>query len=124
MAIQEIFREMPEKLQNAASVKMIYGEPVSAEGKTIITVAKVRYGFGGGFGEGKGMGAQASNGTDSEGMGGGGGGGVEVTPVGMIEITAGETRYVSFEDKRRLIKAVFFLILIGMFLFRRRRKRK
>lgn len=124
MTIQEIFKSLPEKLHNAASVNMVYGEPVTAEGKTVIPVARVRYGFGGGFGEGKGVSPQGTDGHEPEGMGGGGGGGVEVTPVGMIEITPGETRYISFEERPKIIRAVFITVLLLLFLFRRRRKRK
>ena len=36
------------RLQNSASVKTVYGDPITAEGKTIIPVAKVTYGFGAG----------------------------------------------------------------------------
>ena len=50
-----------ERVQTTASVNAIYGEPVSAEGKTIIPVARVRYAFGGGGGTNSG-----SNRGDSE----------------------------------------------------------
>ena len=32
----------------AANVKSVYGEPIAAQGKTVIPVAKVMYGYGGG----------------------------------------------------------------------------
>ena len=51
------------------------------------------------------------------------GGGVEVTPIGIIEITAEGTRYISFEDKKRLIRACFGLTLIAIFVVARWRRR-
>ena len=50
MSIQGLFKNISERVQSTASVKAIYGEPISAEGKTIIPVARVAYGFGAGVG--------------------------------------------------------------------------
>ena len=111
MALPDILQSISDRLEGTANVRTVYGEPIVAEGKTIIPVAKVRYGFGGGFGEGKG--------SEETGQGGGGGGGVEVTAVGILEITPEETRYVSFEDRSRLIRAGFAVGLIGMFILGR-----
>ena len=41
---------MFEPLTRSASVKSVYGEAISANGKTIIPVARIAYGFGGGRG--------------------------------------------------------------------------
>ena len=122
MALQDIFKGITEKLQTTASVETVYGEPIVADGKTIIPVARVRYGFGGGFGDVKDDGSSAENGRPG-GSGGGGGGGVEVTPIGIIEVTPGDTRYISFEDRRRLIRAALVGMVLGFLLFRRRRKK-
>jgi uncharacterized spore protein YtfJ len=62
----------------ARGAKLAYGEPVEADGATIIPVAMVSYGFGGG-------GDQSDN-------GGGGGGGLSL-PIGIYEIRDGETRF-------------------------------
>ena len=114
VSLQDIFKSVTERLEGTANVHTVYGEPISAEGKTIIPVAKVRYGFGGGFGEG-GEG-ESDNGGSS---GGGGGGGAEVRPIGIIEITAEETRYISFEDRGRIIRAGIAVGLIAMFILGR-----
>ena len=118
MTIQELFQTISERIQTAASVKTVYGDPIAAEGKTIIPVARVRYGFGGGGGSNLG----AEDGERPQGTGGGGGGAVEVAPIGFIEVTTGEVRYVSFEERRRIVRATVFGILIALFLLRRRRK--
>lgn len=75
--IEQYTKSIMERLQASAGVKTIYGDPVTAEGKTVIPVARVRYGFGAGFGSGR-------NGeTKTEGGEGAGGGGyVAARPIG------------------------------------------
>ena len=121
MALQNIFKGITERLQTTANVESVYGEPIIAEGKTIIPVARVRYGFGGGFGEGNDDDGPSPE--SGQAGGSGGGGGVEVTPIGIIEVTPGETRYISFEDRRRLIRAAIVGMALAAFAFRRRRKK-
>ena len=116
MALQDILKNVSDRLEGSADVKRVYGEPIVVEGRTIIPVAKVRYGFGGGFGEGKG--------DEDAGQGGGGGGGIEVTPIGILEVTSEGMRYVSFEDRSRLIRMGAVLGLIAMFILGRMLLRK
>lgn len=123
MALQDMFKGITEKLQTTVSVESVYGEPIVADGKTIIPVARVRYGFGGGFGEGSDDNGSSSDDGQAGGSGGGGGGGVEVTPIGIIEVTPGDTRYISFEDRRRLIRAALVGIALGAIIFRRKRSK-
>lgn len=72
--LEEVFKSIVDH----AGAKAVYGEPIVLEGKTVLPVARVRYGFGGGSG-GKG---------NHEQYGGGGGGGLLAQPLGVIEITA------------------------------------
>lgn len=120
MTLENMFKSITERLQTAATVKAVYGDPVVAEGKTIIPVARVRFGFGAGFGESDTGGGHASG--NPAGGSGGGGGGVEVRPIGFIEITPGETRYVSIEGRGKTVRLAVLGLLAGLFLFRRRRK--
>lgn len=120
MTIQEIFRTITERIQDTASVRTVYGDPITAEGKTIIPVARVRYGFGGG-GCSKGEDSMVEEAQRARRLGGGGGGGASVSPVGIIEITAGETRFISFEEPWNIIRAALIGLVVGMVLFRRRR---
>ena len=121
MTLREVFTNIAERLHENATVQTVYGQPIVAEGKTIIPVARVRFGFGGGGG-----GTQqdhTDNGSSTPGASGGAGGaGAEVSPVGFIEITAGETRYVSIEDRRKVVRAALLALLIGLFMLRRRRR--
>ncbi|KMS77001.1 hypothetical protein ACM01_02265 [Streptomyces viridochromogenes] len=75
---------LADRLGGSASVKAVYGEPVTADGVTVVPVAKVAFGLGAGAGR---------IGELGTGEGGGGGGGVDATPVGYIEISGGVATY-------------------------------
>lgn len=115
VAISDTLSKITDRLQTSATTKTVYGDPVSVEGRTLIPVARVRYGFGAGGG---------TNAGDSGGEGSGGGGGVEVIPIGIIEITGLETRYISLESPRIFIKyALIALGIIGLVLGLRQLRR-
>ncbi|PYX86739.1 MAG: hypothetical protein DMG68_14390 [Acidobacteria bacterium] len=116
MGSLSILQSLKEGILAQASVKSIYGDPVSAEGKTIIPVARIMYGYGAGAGTG-GVGD-----SRAKGEGGGGGGGVRAIPVGVIEVSSQPTRFVPISDRKKLTAAVFLGLGLGMLLgFRRRR---
>lgn len=97
-------------------MKAIYGEPVSAQGKTVIPVAKIMYGCGGGAGTG-GVGD-----TSAKGEGGDGGVGVRAIPVGVLEIGAQPTRFAPIADHKRSGGAVLLGLGLGLWMgFHRRR---
>ncbi|MCI0441568.1 MAG: hypothetical protein L0177_20900 [Chloroflexi bacterium] len=121
MTIKDMFQSISDRVHSTATVKTIYGDPIAAEGKTIIPVARVRYAFGVGGGTHE---TASGNGGGPHDVGGGGGGGVTVTPVGFIEVTPGETRYVSIDDRRRMIRAGVITAIVGMLLFRRALRRR
>ena len=113
MNAAELLQKMGDTLGSTATVKSVFGEPIHLNGKTVVPVAKVAYGFGGGAGTGK-SGTQ----PDRQGEGGGGGGGVRAFPAGALEITEGRTRFVPFIDPSwigaaftagAMIAAMFFL---------------
>jgi uncharacterized spore protein YtfJ len=112
-----LLQSLKEGILGQASVKTIYGEPISANGKTIIPVAKVMYGYGAGAGTG-GVGDSSARGE-----GGGGGGGVRVVPLGVVEVSEQETRFVPISDRRKLTGAVLAGIGLGMWLGWRRSRR-
>jgi len=116
MSSLALLQSLKESILSQASVKAIYGEPIAAQGKTVIPVAKIMYGYGAGAGTG-GMGD-----TRARGEGGGGGGGARATPVGVIEISDQQTRFVPITDRKRLAGAVLAGIGLGMFLGWRRRR--
>lgn len=109
MNASELLEKIGQSLHSTATVKSVFGEPVHAEGKTVVPIAKVAYGFGAGAGENKKL----------EGSGGGGGGGVRVYPAGVLEITQQRTRFIPFVDLR-LLAAVFAAgAIAGKMLFHR-----
>lgn len=99
----------------AANVKAVYGEPIAAQGRTIIPVAKIIYGYGGGGGTG-------GVGSDRHGEGGGGGGAARAIPVGVVEVSNQGTRFVSISDRRKLAGAVAMGIGLGIWMGWRRRR--
>ena len=109
-------QSLKESVLGQANVKGIYGEPISAHEKTIIPVAKIMYGYGAGAGTG-GVGD-----TSARGEGGGGGGGVRAVPVGVIEVSNQQTRFVPITDRRKLTCALLAGIGFGMWLGWRRHR--
>ncbi|HET9345016.1 MAG TPA: spore germination protein GerW family protein [Candidatus Limnocylindrales bacterium] len=77
-----ILEKLVEKVGGKASVKAVFGEPIERGGKTVVPVAKVRWGFGGGAGTG----TSEADGAPQTGSGSGGGGGVTAEPIGYLEI--------------------------------------
>jgi uncharacterized spore protein YtfJ len=116
MSTQALLQSLKENILSQASVKAIYGEPIAAHGKTVIPVARIMYGYGAGAGTG-GVGD-----TSARGEGGGGGGGVRAIPVGVIEVSDQQTRFVPITDRKKLTGAVLAGIGLGMFLGWRRRR--
>src|SRR5258705_13605497 len=111
-----LLQSLKESILGQASVKAIYGEPISAHEKTIIPVAKITYGFGAGVGTG-GVGD-----TKARGEGGGGGGGVRAVPVGVIEVSSQQTRFIPITDRRKLAGALLAGLGLGVWLGWRRHR--
>lgn len=115
--IQQFFRSLGEHLQSSASVKTVYGEPIVVEDKTIIPVARVAYGFGGGLkSRKKGEGGKEQKDGEEE----GGGAGLAASPVGVVEITQEDTRFISIGEERKLAGALIIGLFLGVFMGRRR----
>src|SRR5207302_9030826 len=111
-----LLQSLKDGILGQASVKAIYGEPIVAQGRTIIPVARIAYGYGAGAGTG-GVGD-----TSAKGEGGGGGGGVRAVPVGVIEVSDQPTRFVPISDRKKLTGAVLLGLAFGMLMSRGRRR--
>ena len=101
--VQEILQSISERVASSASVKQVFGEPIERAGRTIIPVARVKYGFGGGYGGGEQKGGEVNR--PLAGGGGGGGGGVRANAVGALEITESGARFIRFVDAGEIVKA-------------------
>ena len=115
MDLQKYFESFQDKIANSAHVKTVFGEPIAAEGKTIIPVARVGYGFGGGMGSGP----SRSGDEQRIGQGGGGGGGVMAVPVGVVEVSQSGTRFISIQNRKRM-SALFVAGFVAGYLWSRR----
>lgn len=112
MQVNDLLQAIGDRLQSAATVKTVFGEPVTAAGRTIIPVARVRFGFGAGGGN--------RGGEADQPAGGGGGGGVHAEPAGFLEITDAGTFYTSISDHRRLAGALLIGLVSGLIIARRK----
>jgi len=112
MSLQQYFQSIIDRLQSSANVKTVYGDPITAEGKTVIPVAKVGYCFGVGIGPSPSIlrreGEQRTEGKETGGMGGG----FRAKPLGVLEITKEETKFIPIGETRKLAG----VLLIGLFL--------
>jgi len=107
------FQELFQSIVQQAGAKTIYGAPISAEGRTIVPVAKIVYGFGAGSGK---------PGDDTSRAPGGGGGGFVGKPVGVVEISREGTRFIPIAPapSRALVLALGIGICLGLLLAKKR----
>ena len=87
----DLLEHLSDKLGARASVRAVYGEPVTDGDVTVIPVAEIAFGFGGGAGRDT---------TEAKtGEGGGGGGGAAARPRGFIVIKDGTAAYKPVRDR-------------------------
>ena len=106
--LAEVFKSIVEH----AGARTVYGDPVSVEGKTVLPVATIWYGFGGNSG------GQGSNWQHG---GGGGGGGLVAKPLGVVEVTLSQTRFIPIFSSRAVLIAVGVGACLGFLAGSRRR---
>ncbi|MDF5755852.1 spore germination protein GerW family protein [Spongiactinospora sp. TRM90649] len=97
--------EMVEQSQDAATVKRVFGEPITHDGVTVIPVARVASGGGGGKGKQRGEFAE---------QGSGGGYGLGAAPAGVFVIKDGNVRWHPALDINRLIIGTQIVAVIGL----------
>src|SRR3954471_12126620 len=90
-----------------ASVKNVYGEPITTQGRTIIPVAQIAMGLGGGHGQKnnkhKNAGTNREEPEDNKGEGAGAGGGMYATAKGVYEISEKSTRFIPANAMKQLL---------------------
>jgi uncharacterized spore protein YtfJ len=96
MSLNRLF-DIIENVRDTAHWRAAFGEPQALEGRTIIPVSAVTYGFGFGFGQG-------TSGPDEEesGSGGGGGGSASSRPLGVLVVDDEGVRFSETADASRL----------------------
>jgi uncharacterized spore protein YtfJ len=107
--VLETIDRLSRSVQDRLTARTAYGEPIEANGITVVPVARVSFGFGGGGGGGTGTAPADGDGAmeavqsamrSGSGGGGGGGGGGLVKPLGFIEISDAGARWVAIERPR------------------------
>ncbi len=120
MSLARLFTTWTERLQNAANVKSVFGDPIEAQGRTLVPVARVCYGFGGGRSKSE---PNDEGGEDSPSSGGGAGGGAVARPLGVLEVTAEGTRFIPTPGNGKLYGGIAVGVLLGLWLGRRRKSK-
>ena len=100
-------QETLARVQDAVTVKRVYGEPFEKDGVVIIPAAAVRGGGGGGGGGGQGE--RASGGV---------GYGVDVRPVGAFVVRNGEVTWKPAVDATRVALRGMLIPIVGMLVVR------
>jgi uncharacterized spore protein YtfJ len=110
-----------------ASIKNVYGEPVTAHGRTIIPVAKIAMGLGGGYGVKKDKKQKLAETAErpqdnNNGEGSGAGGGMYATAKGVYEITDKGTCFIPADATKQLLAIAAIAFVTGRWVGRRKRK--
>ncbi|HVT58424.1 MAG TPA: spore germination protein GerW family protein [Thermoanaerobaculia bacterium] len=117
---EEWFRHLAHLFREAVGVRAVFGEPVSAHGRTVIPVARIAFGGGGGTGPSGARSVAGAADKSSRPGAYGGGGGVVAAPVGFLEIDGECTRFVRFDEGKRLLAALAAGFGLALLLTRRR----
>ena len=104
-------KAMLGKIGAGLDTTTVFGEPQVLEGRAIIPVAKISYGGGGGLGAGEG--AEPEDEGSGEGMGIGFG--VKAKPLGVIEVTEDDVRWIPTFDVTKVV-AIAALGLLGLMM--------
>jgi len=102
--LQQRFREM----QGQAGVRAVFGDVIEIEGRKVIPVAAVAYGFGYG-------GGQAPKSGENGATGGGGGGGVRIEPLALVEVEGGKLKVQPIVNVTRLAAMGMLLVAWNVF---------
>ncbi len=112
-----------EMALQATGARLCYGEPVKANGRTVIPVASVEAAGGGGWGTAEAAEDPAES-KGGQGKGGGLGGWVSAAPVGFIEIGPDGTRFRRIIEPVSLARGLAGATAKGAVAWARERKRR
>jgi len=111
MNLQQVLEVFSHRLKSQVGNNTVFGEPIQAEGKTIIPVSRIAFGLG--LGQGTNPNAQTSQSGE---IGMGMGGGVVAQPMGVLEVTPENTRFIPCQDMRKWLGVLLLGIGIGLWL--------
>jgi len=85
--VERLVKVTMDEIEGLLNTKRVVGDPIEAQGRTVIPLVSLGFGFGAGGGTGSGTAPKQGEGAPhGEGSGGGTGGGGGVRPVGVIII--------------------------------------
>jgi len=103
--LERLVKVTMNEIEEMLNSKRVVGEPIEAQGRTLIPLVSLGFGFGAGGGTGSGTGpTKGATSPRGEGTGGGTGGGGGVRPIGVIVI---EKEGVHVEGIRGATASVF-----------------
>jgi uncharacterized spore protein YtfJ len=112
----EMLQSLVGCLQHGASAKTVFGDPIAAEGRTLIPVAKVGGGWGGGLHPIQADPAKQETAESRLGFGAGFG----AKPLGVIEVSQEGTKFISIGIGKKILGALTLGLIVGLILGRRR----
>ncbi|MEA3309506.1 MAG: spore germination protein GerW family protein [Chloroflexota bacterium] len=114
--LQELLQKITG-ISEETNVDMVFGAPQEVDGRTLIPVAEVSYGFGAGLGSAPHSGNRdldakiiESAPEKHEAVGGGGGGGAKVRPIAYIEVDSAGAKIVPILDEKKIALAGILLV--------------
>ena len=132
MESPEFLEPLVDRLHSTGKAETVFGASREERGRTIVPVARVSYGFGGGFGKAGNRKTQSkpkigeARADDKEPQadeGVGGGAGINVTPVGVFEVTEAGARFLPIAKSRVVAVSTFLAgVLLGMVVSRGMRR--
>jgi uncharacterized spore protein YtfJ len=108
MFLEELQKRFAD-MQDKAGVKAVFGDPVELDGRKIIPVASVQYGFG----MGGGTGPKKEEGEAPS--GGAGGAGARIEPIAVVEVVDGKTKVMPIVNVTRMAVIGAFVAAWGIF---------
>ena len=122
MEKNNIIERLATVFTQSATVKNVYGAPITAGNKTIIPVSRIAYGLGGGRGQGVDKGNTSEGDKElKSGEGAGIGGGMYASAIGIYEITDDSSRFIPAHNTRTLIVGLVLGVLVKSILSRKRK---
>lgn len=108
--VQSVMKEIASQVEQGASTRAVFGDPIEAGDRKVIPVAKVRWAGGGG------------GGGDTSGEGSGLGMALKGDPVGYIEVSPEGTQWHGVPDMSIPIKATIVVAVAAVLIMRGMRK--
>ncbi len=115
MEIQEMLREVADKIERTANVKAVFGEPIGEGNEMVIPVARVAVRAGGGGGSGE---STEGPGPKAKGKGIGLGMKIDAAPVGYIKRTQNGAVFISTVDRNRAIAIGAGVAIVSLLVMR------